>query len=70
VSTGISPGSSAVPDSAAPAVTLAAPAPRPITRSQRGIFQPKVITDGTIRYDKGRFAHFSATGEPANLQDA
>jgi hypothetical protein len=37
---------------------------RPVTRSQRGVFQPKIVTDGTMWYDKGKVAHFLATGEP------
>jgi hypothetical protein len=42
-STGIISGSSAAPDSAALAVTSAVPAPRPVTRSQRGIFNPRFL---------------------------
>ncbi|KAK1604909.1 hypothetical protein QYE76_028690 [Lolium multiflorum] len=42
----------------------------PRTRLQHGIVQPKIITDGRIRYDKIRFANFCATGEPDNLQEA
>jgi histone deacetylase 1/2 len=43
---------------------------RPRTRLQQGIVQPKIITDGRIRYDRIRFANFCSTGEPSNLQEA
>jgi histone deacetylase 1/2 len=42
----------------------------PRTRLQHGIVQPKIITDGRIRYDKICFANFCATGESDNLQEA
>ena len=38
---------------------------RPVTRLQRGIRQPKIRTDGTIRY-----GCFTSTGEPQSLQEA
>jgi hypothetical protein len=40
------------------------------TRLQQVIVQPKIITDGRIRYDRIRFANFFSTGEPSNLQEA
>jgi hypothetical protein len=43
------------------------PPVRPHTRSQDGIFKPKIITDGRVRYDRIRFANFKATGEPSSL---
>jgi hypothetical protein len=48
----------------------APPLERPRTRLQDGIVQPKIITDGRIRYDKLRFAYFCSTGEPDNIQEA
>ena len=43
----------------------------PRTRSQHGILKPKVCTDGTVRYDKGRrFAGLAVTGEPNTLVEA
>jgi len=38
---------------------------RPVTRLQHGIRQPKIRTDGTIRY-----GCFTSTGEPQNLEEA
>jgi hypothetical protein len=38
---------------------------RPVTRLQLGIRQPKIRTDGTIRY-----GCFTSTGEPQNLEEA
>ncbi|KAK1601470.1 hypothetical protein QYE76_016922, partial [Lolium multiflorum] len=45
-------------------------AARPRTRLQHGIVQPKIITDGRVRYDKLRFANFASTGEPTTVQEA
>jgi histone deacetylase 1/2 len=39
--------------------------PAPRTRLQKGIKQPKVYTDGTVRY-----ALLTSTGEPTNLREA
>ena len=39
--------------------------PRPRTCLQKGIRQPKIYTDGTVRY-----ALFTSTGEPTNLREA
>uniref|UniRef100_A0A0A8Y2X1 Reverse transcriptase Ty1/copia-type domain-containing protein n=1 Tax=Arundo donax TaxID=35708 RepID=A0A0A8Y2X1_ARUDO len=70
--------SSHVGTTAVPSIESGAPAPpvsgggasspvqhRPVTRLQRGIRQPKIRTDGTIRY-----GCFTSTGEPQNLEEA
>jgi hypothetical protein len=41
---------------------------RPGTRLSKGIRQPRVYKDGTIRYD--RLGLFTASGEPQFLQEA
>jgi histone deacetylase 1/2 len=41
------------------------PIQRPKTRSQSGISNTKIFTDGTIRY-----ANYTSTGEPSNLDEA
>jgi histone deacetylase 1/2 len=41
------------------------PAPHPKTRSQTGIFKPKIYTDATVRY-----ANYTSTGEPSNIDEA
>jgi histone deacetylase 1/2 len=41
------------------------PAPHLKTRSQSGIFKPKIYTDGTIRYE-----NYTSTGEPSNVDEA
>jgi hypothetical protein len=66
-------GSSTPGGSPAPATPFAAPvpvpslpeAPRPRTRLQSGITEPKQFTDGTIRY-----GNLCSTGEPQSLQEA
>ena len=63
-------GSAALGDStaspAAPVATAEPPPPqRPCTRLQSGIRQPKVYTDGTVRYSL-----FTSTGEPQALEEA
>jgi hypothetical protein len=48
-----------------------APAPgttHPATRLSKGIRQPRIYKDGTIRYD--RLGLFTASGEPRSLEDA
>jgi histone deacetylase 1/2 len=40
------------------------PAPHPKTRSQSGIFKPKIYTDGTIRN-----ANYTSTEEPSNIDE-
>ena len=52
-------------------VASTVPAPdRPCTRSQHRIVQPKIITDGRIRYDRVRFSNFCSTGEPQTVSEA
>jgi hypothetical protein len=46
-----------IPAAAAPTLE------RPRTRLQDGIVQPKIITDGHIRYDKLHFANFCSSGD-------
>jgi hypothetical protein len=41
---------------------------RPTTRAQRGIRQPRIYTDGTIRY--GKYGFLTSSGEPHSLDDA
>jgi histone deacetylase 1/2 len=68
-----SSGTAAVSGSSAASVHIAFAVPppeRPRTRSQDGIVKPKEITDGRIRYDRIRFANFSATGEPTSISEA
>jgi hypothetical protein len=43
---------------------------RPHTRLQSGISQPKIVTDGRVRYDRVRFANYSNTGEPNDIREA
>jgi hypothetical protein len=45
-----------------PATPETATASRPVTRAQRGIRQPRVYTDGTMRY--GKFGCLTTRGEP------
>ena len=40
------------------------------TWSQPGIFKPKEYKDGTIRYDKRKYAFLTSVGEPESLSDA
>ncbi|XP_071676767.1 uncharacterized protein [Lolium perenne] len=63
----VSSGSSADAAPVAPAVS--APS-RPHTRLQSGISQPKIVTDGRVRYDRVRFANYSSTGEPDGVREA
>jgi histone deacetylase 1/2 len=64
----VSSGSSAdVAPVSAP--TVSAPG-RPHTRLQSGISQPKIVTDGRVRYDRVRFANYSSTGEPNDVREA
>jgi histone deacetylase 1/2 len=61
-------GGHGVSSPASPAVAPDAPSPvpgRPRTRLQSGIRQPKVYTDGTIRY-----GFYTSTGEPQSLDEA
>ncbi|KAK1621013.1 hypothetical protein QYE76_026530 [Lolium multiflorum] len=52
-------------------VATATQAPEhPCTRSQHGISQPKIITDGRIRYDRIRFGNFCSTREPTSVSEA
>jgi hypothetical protein len=63
-----SPGSSAPSESEttpAPSESETTPSARPHTWLQGGIRQPKVYTDGTIRY-----GCLAVTGEPRNLEEA
>jgi hypothetical protein len=60
VSSGSSSTNIASPDAATPF--------RPVTRAQRGIHQPKVYTDDTMRYDKHAF--LTNIGEPTSIGEA
>ena len=63
-------GSGSVVQGSGSSVQLPSASP-PRTRSQHGILKPKVRTDGTVRYDKGRrFAGLAVTGEPNTLVEA
>jgi histone deacetylase 1/2 len=60
-------------DSGSSMAVPAAVAPQPEcprTCLQDGIIQPKIVTDGRVRYDKICFAIFCSTGEPDNVQEA
>lgn len=84
---GASPGGSASPLSSpasggsssplsspesSPALQPPAAAPRPRTRSQTGVFQPKIRTDGTVVWLAACMAHAAEdpTAEPRHFQDA
>jgi hypothetical protein len=41
---------------------------RPVMRAQRVIHQPKVYTDGTVRYDK--YAFITNADEPTSVDEA
>ena len=60
-----SPGSSAANPAASTPVPPLTTVSRVMTRLQKGIRNPKVRTDGTIRYGM-----LCITGEPARLEDA
>jgi hypothetical protein len=62
-----SSGSQAPSAAIAPAVL--APA-RPHTRLQSGISEPKLITDGRVRYDLVRIANYYNTGERTDVREA
>jgi hypothetical protein len=68
--------SSDLPDqsgSSAPIVPVATATQAPerlCTYSQHGISQPKIITDGRIRYDQIWFGNFCTTGEPTSVSEA
>ncbi|XP_071678378.1 uncharacterized protein [Lolium perenne] len=59
------PGLDVEPSRVAPAVST-----RPRTRLQSGISQPKVVTDGRVRYDGIRFANYTNSGEPSDVREA
>jgi hypothetical protein len=59
------PGSDVESPCVAPVVST-----RPHTRLQSGISQPKVVTDGRVRYDGIRFANYTNSGEPSDVREA
>ena len=72
---GVSPGDSgSLPSSPAscPTSTPQPVAPRHRTRSQTGVFQPKIRTDGTVAWLAACMAHAAAdpTAEPRHFQAA
>jgi hypothetical protein len=63
----VPPASPSSAGSSVPSIPTPSPAPtrEPRTRLQKGITNPKVYTDGTVRYGM-----LTSTGEPTNLKDA
>jgi hypothetical protein len=58
----VSPERLQVPDSSTPASSD--DDARPVTRAQRGIHQPRIYTDGTVKYSK------HGDDEPVSVEDA